>query len=387
MEPIADAAERVGSFGEALRRLKAGSDTLAIAAGRAAAAAAQSRQTLAALFPTIQGGLAAYFDLLHPDTPPPVSGAGSLGSRVRNLLQTRNLNIVPYGARFDPANQDPTRPGNPLPDNFFRPYPGYADINFFENSGISDYDALQLQVNRRFSHGLQFGLAYTFSHSKDYTSAADTGTGANMRIATYQDPLEWNYGLATFDQTHVAVVNYTWDLPKASSLWNNGVIRAVFDDWQLSGITAFASGTPSGITLALQDSGTDLTGGGDGTRVVLNGDPTLSGSERTFDQWFNTSVYARPPRGDVGSGHKDDIRLPGVHNWDVTLFKRIPFGVGRRYLQLRWEVYNLFNHTQFSGVNTTATFDPTGKQTNPLFGQINASRAPRVMQGSVRFVF
>ena len=316
-----------------------------------------------------------------------VVDAAYVGSRVRNLLQTRNLNLVPYGARFDPANQDPTRPGNPLPDNFFRPYPGYADLNFFENSGISNYDALQVQVNRRFSHGFQFGVAYTFSHSKDYTSAADTGTGANMRIATYQDPLEWNYGFSTFDQTHVAVINYTWDLPKASSLWDNGVMRAVFDNWQLSGITAFASGTPSGMTLALQDSGTDLTGGGDGTRVVLNGDPTLPGSQQTFDHWFNTSAYARPPRGDVGSGHKDDIRLPGVHNWDVTLFKRIPFGAGRRYLQLRWEVYNLFNHTQFSGVNTTATFDPNGNQTNPLFGQINASRTPRVMQASVRIVF
>ena len=202
-----------------------------------------------------------------------VVDAAYVGSRVRNLLQTRNLNLVPYGARFDPANQDPTRPGNPLPDNFFRPYPGYSDVNFFENSGISDYDALQVQVNRRFSRGFQFGLAYTFSHSKDYTSAADTGTGANMRIATYQDPREWNYGLSTFDQTHVAVINYTWDLPKGSSLWDNGVMRAVFDNWQLSGITAFTSGTPSGMTLALQDSGTDLTGGGDGTRVVRQAIP------------------------------------------------------------------------------------------------------------------
>jgi multidrug efflux system outer membrane protein len=77
MEPVADAPEQVGSFGDALRRLKAGSDTLAIAAGRAAAAAAQSRQTLAALLPTIQGGLAAHYDLLHPDAPPPVNGAAS----------------------------------------------------------------------------------------------------------------------------------------------------------------------------------------------------------------------------------------------------------------------------------------------------------------------
>ncbi len=312
--------------------------------------------------------------------------AAYVGSRVRNLLQTRNINLVPYNSRFLPQNQDPTT-NAPLNDNFFRPYPGYSDVNFFENSGVSDYNALQMQANRRFSHGFQFGVAYTYSHSKDYTSAADTGTGANMRIATYQDPREWNYGLSSFDQTHVLVVNYTWDLPKASALWNNGVMRAVLDDWQLSGITAFTSGTPSAVTLTLQDSATDLTGGGDGTRVVVTGDPTLSRSERSFAQWFDTSVFARPARGDVGNAHKDIIRLPGVNNWDVTLFKRIPFKSGRRYLQFRWEMYNVFNHTQFSGVDTTARFNAAGTQVNPTFGQINASRSPRIMQGSLRFTF
>jgi Carboxypeptidase regulatory-like domain len=309
-----------------------------------------------------------------------------VGSRTTHLLQTRNLNVVPYGARFDPANQDPTRPGNPLPDNFFRPFPGYSDINFFENTGIANYNALQVQANRRFTHGLQFGIAYTLSRAKDYTSATETGT-APGRLPTYQDVREWTYGLSSFDQTHVAVINYTWELPKASALWNNAFMRAALDDWQLSGITAFASGTPSGVTLALQDSATDLTGGGDGTRVVVTGDPVLARGDRTFARWFDTSVFARPARGDVGNGHKDIIRLPGVNNTDLTLFKRIPLKSDRRHLQLRWEVYNLFNHTQFSNVDITARFSATGEQVNPTFGQVTATRAPRVMQGAVRFVF
>jgi Carboxypeptidase regulatory-like domain/TonB-dependent Receptor Plug Domain len=306
-----------------------------------------------------------------------------VGSKVRDLLQTRNINLVPYGARFMPQNTDPTT-GTPLNDNFFRPYPGYSDINFFENTGISDYDALQLQINRRFSKGLQFGVAYTYSRSKDYTSAADTGTGANMRIATYQDPREWNYGLSSFDQPHVLVINYTYDLPRVSSLWDNAVVRSVFDNWQLSGITAFASGTPSGVTLALADNA-DLTGGGDGTRVVVTGDPSVN--DPSFTQWFNTSVFARPATGDVGNGHKDIIRLPGVHNWDITLFKRVPFGGGRRYFQLRWEMYNVFNHTQYNGVDTTARFSAAGAQVNPTFGQVTSTRSPRIMQASVRVVF
>ena len=309
-----------------------------------------------------------------------------VGSQTDHLLQTINLNTVPYGARFDPANQDPTRPGNPLPDNFFRPYPGYGDINYFLNNGIANYNALQVQANRRFSHGLQFGVAYTFSRSRDYTSATETGTTPG-RLPTYSDVREWTYGLSSFDQTHVAVINYTYDLPKVSSLWNNVVVRAVLDDWQVSGITAFSSGTPSGVTLALQDSATDLTGGGDGTRVVVTGDPVLSRGDRSFTRWFDTSVFARPPRGDVGNGHKDIIRLPGVNNTDITLFKRFPFSGGRRNVQIRWEVYNLFNHTQFNGIDTTARFAATGEQVNPTFGQVTSTRSPRVMQGALRIVF
>jgi hypothetical protein len=307
-----------------------------------------------------------------------------VGSQTRHLLQTVNLNVVPYGSRFLAANQDPTRPGSPLPDNFFRPYPGYGDINFFENNGIADYNALQVQANRRFTRGLQFGVAYTLSRARDYTSAQETGTSPG-RLPTYADIRDWTYGLSSFDQTHVAVINYTWELPKASTHWHNRVLGAVLDNWELSGITAFASGTPSGVTLALVDSGTDLTGGGDGTRVVVTGDPSVSNP--TFLRWFNTSVFARPAKGDLGNAPKDVIRLPGTNNTDVTLFKRIPFGAGRRNMQFRWEMYNVFNHTQFSGVDTTARFDATGAQVNPTFGQVTSTRSPRIMQGSVRFSF
>src|SRR5206468_5207401 len=103
-----------------------------------------------------------------------VVDAAYVGSQSRNLLQTQNLNIVPYGARFAAQNQDPTRPGSPLPDNFFRPDPGYANVWFFENTGKADYNALQIQANRRFSEGLQFGAAYTFSRSRDFTSNSET---------------------------------------------------------------------------------------------------------------------------------------------------------------------------------------------------------------------
>ena len=325
-----------------------------------------------------------------------VVDAAYVGSRSRNLLQTQNLNIVPYGARFAAQNQDPTRPGSPLPDNFFRPDPGYANVWFFENTGKADYNALQIQANRRFSQGLQFGAAYTFSRSRDFTSNNETGTGANMQVATYQDPAAWNYGLSSYDQPHVGVINYTWDLPKASARWNNAVARALLDNWQISGLTTFASGNPVNVTFTTTDAA-DITGGGDTIRYtqaptgsgvpLLIGDPNLPSDQRSLLAWFNTSAFARPARGNAGTSPKDVVRGPGINNSDITLFKNIPLANGRRRLQLRWEIYNVFNHTQFSTVDSAARFDPQGNQVNARFGQVITTRAPRVMQVAARVVF
>jgi hypothetical protein len=331
-----------------------------------------------------------------------VVDAAFVGSQSRNLLQTRNLNIVPYGAHFLAANQDPTRANVALPDNFYRPYPGYANVWFFENSGKADYDALQVQANRRFKKGLQFGVAYTLSRSRDFSSNNETGTGANMQIATYQNPDTWNWGLSSYDQTHVAVINYTWDLPQASARWNNAFTRAVLDNWQLSGLTTLASGTPVYVTFTTVD-GADITGGGDVTRFNggpgavtptagsgvpnLVGDPNLPSSQRSLTQWFNTAAFARPAKGDPGNSPKDVIRGPGVTNSDITLFKNIPFGAAARKVQLRWEIYNVFNQVQFATVDSTARFDAAGNQVNTRFGQVITTRAPRVMQVALRVVF
>ena len=80
------------------------------------------------------------------------------------------------------------------------------------------------------------------------------------------------------------------------------------------------------------------------------------------------------------------VQGPGVANSDVTLFKNIPFG-GNRRLQLRWEIDNVFNQTQFATVGAVARFDPAGNQVNTRFGQVITTRAPRVMQVALRFVF
>jgi hypothetical protein len=301
-----------------------------------------------------------------------------VGSRQRHLQQRRNINRVAPGARFLPQNQDPTT-GRPLIDDFFRPFPGYGNIDLHSNDGVANYNSVQLQVNRRFTRGLQFGVAYTYSKAKG------TADQDGNEVSNYFDPLDRDYDYMRFDQTHVLVLNYTWDLPKASALWNNAVVRGLLDNWQISGITTFASGIPRDITFTTVD-GADITGGGDAGRVVLIGDPNLSRGQRQPERWFDTSVVKRPGPGDFGNSSRLPVRGPGINNWDLTLFKNVPIR-NRSTVQLRWEVYNLFNHTQWLDVDRVARFDAAGNQVNTRFGQVITARSPRIMQGSVRFIF
>ncbi|MCX6631921.1 MAG: carboxypeptidase-like regulatory domain-containing protein [Candidatus Solibacter sp.] len=163
------------------------------------------------------------------------------------------------------------------------------------------------------------------------------------------------------------------------------VVHHAFDNWQVSGITSFSSGTPSGIGLSTTNSA-DLTGGGDGQRVLVIADPRIPHSKHTIEHMFNTAAFALPGKGDPGNAPRTMVRGPGINNWDLTVFKLFPIKGEQRSLQLRWEIYNLPNHTQFSGMDTGARFDPaTGAQTNGLFGTATSARSPRQMQVSLRF--
>ena len=205
-------------------------------------------------------------------------------------------------------------------------------------------------------------------------------------VSTYRPVRVWNYGKASYDQTHNLAVNYIWDLPKLGKRSSNPIARQVFDNWQLAGFSAFVSGVPSGVSYSTTD-GADITGGGDGGRIVVTGKAQLDRGDRSLLRWFNPSVFARPAKGDYGNAPKDVFRGPGINNWDISLFKKFPIKGEARFILFRWEMYNAFNHTQFSGVDGAARFDPQGNQGNTRFGQVISTRSPRVMQASLRFTF
>ena len=299
----------------------------------------------------------------------------------RHLMQRRDLNSIPFGANFLPSSLDATTNGQPLPASFLRPYLGYNDILYYAYDGSANYHSLQVAANRRFSRGVQFGVAWTWSKAMDYADSdtAEVSMLVNRRV--------WNYGRAGFDRTHILKLNWIWDVPKASRAWDHVVARKVLDGWQVSGIASFVSGAPSGISLGFGYT-VDITGSPtDGARVVVLQKPTIPKSERTFSHNFNTAAFAAPALGTYGNAAKDLIRGPGMNNWNISLFKNTPLGSDKWKLQFRAEAYNAFNHTQFRGLDTNARFDQQGRQTNARFSEFTAAYPSRRVQLALRLTF
>jgi hypothetical protein len=304
-----------------------------------------------------------------------VGYAGSLG---RHLPWQTNLGSIPFGADFNPANADPTNPKVPLPAAFLRPYPGYTDVNLRQWGSNSSYHSLQAGANRRFARGMQFGASWTWSKALDYN---DTDF---LNVSSLIPARIWNYGLASFDRTHVVKINYLWDVPVPH--FGARVARIAAEGWQLSGITSFVSGSPLGVGFT-QVTATDITGSPtDGPRIVVTGNPVLPKSQRTFYQNFNTSVFRLPAVGTVGNSAKTVIRGPGINNWDVAVFKNFPIREPV-HIQFRFEFYNAFNHSQFTALDTTARFDASGNQINSDLGAFTAAGSPRVLQLGVKIYF
>ena len=198
--------------------------------------------------------------------------ASYVGSLSRHLFLVRNTNPIPMFGRFDPANGDPTRAGKPLPDNFFRPYRGFGDLNTYENSGTSNYNAFQLSATRRYTRGFQFGLAYTWSKT---LGVANTDTSG---ISPYFPARSRNYGPLAYDRAHVATFNYIYDVPGLGAKLGSRPVGWITDNWQVSGITTFSTGAP--VTPGFHNGLDGFHGSSEG-RESPYWQSILSGGERT----------------------------------------------------------------------------------------------------------
>ncbi len=305
--------------------------------------------------------------------------AGYVGSRGRHLPRSiEDMNQVPASLTTTSADGHllfPTNPalrnGGPIP----RINPSFSRIAGTVWDDFSDYHSVVMDLNRRFSHGLFFKTAYTWSRSVDGGSNTFSDNEAtNTSGAAYAFFPELQRGVSDFDITHRLVVSYSWSIPASQSL--AGATKALLAGWELGGIVLAQSGAPFTVTLQTDRARTGdsrVRSSSGGQRPDYNPAPGCSPNAVNPGNPLNyirTECFSFPALGQLGNLGRNTLRGPGLLDVDASLFKNWPVLRDRTRLQFRVEAFNLFNRANFQAPKVKI-FDGNGNVI-PNAGQLPA---------------
>jgi hypothetical protein len=252
--------------------------------------------------------------------------------------------------------------------------PVFSSIFAQDTIANSAYNSLQASLDKRFGHGLQFTLAYTFSKSFDEASSFEG-------ILNPIDPGR-SRSLSTFDARHRIVVSYYWELPKTAA---HGFVGQIANGWAISGITTLQTGFPIRI---LSEADNELMYSFD---FELPGEPDQLKPFKTLKPQNNGNYYFDPSTftedttldpslfGRIGNAPRTICCGPHISNTDFALLKTFQVSETKR-VDFRAELFNMFNHTQF--------YNPDGNSSDgEQFGQVTQARDPRLVQFALKFFF
>jgi hypothetical protein len=303
---------------------------------------------------------------IDPNTVPPLTCTSPSGCTAGGTGTTRST--VPQGTRYIPVAS-----GRPNP---------YVSAGFFWfTEGNNSYNALQIDLTHRLSHGLQFRAAYTWSKNLDMNSALTGAQGQNqsqMVMDRFDLPRDW--APSALNPASVATLSATYELPFGKG--SQGAKEKFLGGWQVNGIVTLLTGFPFTPVIGANRSGDGNTRNPD--RPSLN--PSLSGPVilGTQTQWFNPNAFVLPAAGTWGDLGRGAYRGPGLANVDFSVFKntRLSEGVS---LQFRAEFFNLLNRTNLGTPNSTVF---SGTSINPSAGLITTlATTPRQLQFGLKLSF
>jgi hypothetical protein len=326
---------------------------------------------------------------ISPDFETPESQVWSIGVQ-RELFRNAVLDLSYVGTKGDklirPTNINFVTPADVVRVgaaniNTARPFLGWTDILYYETSAKSRYHGLLSSFNYRLARGFTITLAYTFSKTlTDSTNDRDA-------VDRPQNPfnLRAEYAEARTSRPHIFSASYVYEIPFFRKS-ENAAVRLLLGGWQVSGITNIESGAPvPRVTVADTLSLTrglypnligNPNGGLAGTIDPVTGLPFI----------YDPTAFEPAPVGQFGNAGRAFARLPGRNQTNLAVMKQFYFNTERTvYLQLRAESFNLFNHTQFTGVGTT--LPSAGPLSNTVFGRPSATRLPREFQFGAKFYF
>jgi hypothetical protein len=290
-----------------------------------------------------------------------------VGRRGLHLQQLEQLNQLQPG----------TVQANPgVNTDALRPYRGLSSILQIDNAGRSIYHSMQLSLNRRLSHGLLFGVAYTWSKSLDF------GSDQSYQLPNYYGP-QANYGPSDFDIRNTLVVNYVWNIPYGANL-SNRFARGAVGNWQISGTTQAQTGEPT--TVRTNDDFAGVGVGAGPQRWDMAATPAKPHQFGDTGHWFDPTVFSQPAAGTLAPrGTRNVIYNPGFQSWNIALQKNfhvIP-GHDNHVLTFRGEAFNFTNHPNWDNVDANPTSGTFGQVTTK--GGTYASN--RQLQFSLRYAF
>jgi len=299
-----------------------------------------------------------------------------VGSRGWDQSDDRAINTLPLS---DVANRQLVATGK-ANANLLRQFPGFSSVTIEENQTNFAYNSFQAGLRMENRHGLTLQLAYTWSHEIDNVS---------NDLVQVSNPFNLSYdrGSGALDRRHIFNANYVYTLPFFANS-SSRLLHGTLGGWEFSGVTVAQSGVPvGGNGLGITYTGPDVLGLGGVGRNRPNQVAPVS-YPHTVSAWFSTSSFANPvapwnggANNGFGNARKDAVVGPGLLNFNMSLFKNIELTSrenGPR-VQLRFESFNTFNHTQFLGVNTSSA--------DPNFGKVTSTYDPRVLQLGAKFSF
>jgi hypothetical protein len=262
----------------------------------------------------------------------------------------------------------------PGPIQTRRPIPALSRINAIRFDGKSIYHGVTFKAERRLRNDYAFNVSYTLSQSKDDASSpgateSEANVPQNVRNV-FDETGEW--ALSSFDHRHQLLASGVVGLPFFEGA--RGLAAAILGGWRANAILVVQSGAPFTVNLGVDRAN---IGAGPAQRPDQRRDPNLPGGERTPDRWFDTGAFALQAPFTFGSAPRNSVVGPGYANVDLALAKT--WRLRASTFELRWEIFNLFNRTNFELPNRIFG--------SPDFGRISSAKNPREMQFGVRVAF
>ena len=253
-------------------------------------------------------------------------------------------------------NQIPVGKLSPTFSQANTPYPQFGTIQGNLGASVSNYNSLQVQVNRRFAGGLTFNGNYVWSHFLDDQDSA--GWGGRGGTQVYQNAYKpaANYGNSNFDVRNALKGSLVYQLPVGKGkrfLNSNPYLDALVGGWQTSATMVVHSGQPFTVVTTSNNAAADNPGSSASQYPNVIGDPHLS--HPTIQNWYNVAAFAQPAAGTFGNEGRNSLVGPDLSEIDFSLGKN--FALRERIgLQFRIDGYNVFNHPSFGIPNTGVAF-------------------------------